>query len=125
MTSEGNALPASPVAYPLILTWLASSRTGRMGQGRRAISDRWRRDLPGGRPFSTWAPRATAPHADFRGDAADLDRNIRKLLIAAGLSPGQREEFAALFRQRVDDHRPAETRPDYAELPLGQPVSGR
>ena len=54
--------------------------------------------------------------ADFLGDAADLDRNIRKLLIAAGLSPDEREEFARLFRQRVDDHRPAESRPDYAEL---------
>ena len=54
--------------------------------------------------------------ADFLGDAADLDRNIRKLLIAAGLSPDEREEFALLFRQRVDDHRPAESRRDYAEL---------
>ncbi len=54
--------------------------------------------------------------ADFLGDAADLDRNIRKLLIAAGLSPDEREEFARLFRQHVDDHRPAESRPDYAEL---------
>jgi len=50
------------------------------------------------------------------GDAADLDRNIRKLLIAAGLSPDEREEFARLFRQHVDDHRPAESQPDYAEL---------
>ena len=54
--------------------------------------------------------------ADFLGDAADLDRNIRKLLIAAGLSPDEREEFARLFRQHVDDHRPAESQPDYAEL---------
>lgn len=38
------------------------------------------------------------------------------LLIAAGLSPDEREEFARLFRQRVDDHRPAESRPDYDEL---------
>ncbi len=43
--------------------------------------------------------------ADFLGDSADLDRNIRKLLIAAGLSPDEREEFARLFRQHVDDHR--------------------
>ncbi|MGH2385633.1 MAG: hypothetical protein ACRDGB_11380 [Candidatus Limnocylindria bacterium] len=50
------------------------------------------------------------------GLEVDLDRNIRKLLIAAGLSPDEREEFARLFRQRVDDHRPAESRPDYAEL---------
>lgn len=54
--------------------------------------------------------------ADFLGDAADLDRNLRKLLIAAQLSPDEREEFAQRFRQRVDDHRPAAERPDYAEL---------
>lgn len=54
--------------------------------------------------------------SDFLGDAADLDRNIRKLLIAAQLSPAEREEFAQLFRQRVDDHRAGADRPDYAEL---------
>lgn len=54
--------------------------------------------------------------SDFLGDAADLDRNIRKLLIAAQLSPDERQEFARLFRERVDDHRPAESRPDYGEL---------
>lgn len=43
-------------------------------------------------------------------------RNIRKLLIAAQLSSDERDEFARLFRQRVDDHRPTESRPDYAEL---------
>lgn len=53
---------------------------------------------------------------DFLGDAADLDRNIRKLLIAAQLSPEEREEFARMFQERVDDHRPAPERPDYAEL---------
>lgn len=54
--------------------------------------------------------------SDFLGDAADLDRNIRKLLIAAQLSPAEREEFAQLFRERVDDHRAAKDQPDYAEL---------
>lgn len=54
--------------------------------------------------------------SDFLGDAADLDRNIRKLLIAAQLSPDERQEFARLFRERVRDHRPAKSRPDYAEL---------
>lgn len=28
----------------------------------------------------------------------------------------EREEFAQMFRERVDDHRPAPERPDYAEL---------
>ena len=54
--------------------------------------------------------------SDFLGDAADLDRNIRKLLIAAQLSPDERQEFARLFRERIDDHRPVASRPDYAEL---------
>ncbi len=56
------------------------------------------------------------PDSDFSGDAADLDRNIRKLLTAAQLSPAERQESARLSRERVDDHRPAESRPDYAEL---------
>lgn len=54
--------------------------------------------------------------SDFLGEAADLDRNLRKLLIAAQLSPEERQEFARLFRERVDDHQPATARPDYAEL---------
>lgn len=54
--------------------------------------------------------------ADFLGDAVDLDRNIRKLLIAAQLSPDERQEFARRFAERVDDHRPAPLRPDYSEL---------
>lgn len=54
--------------------------------------------------------------SDFIGDASDLNRNLRKLLIAAQLSPDEREEFARLFRERVDDYRPAQERPDYAEL---------
>jgi hypothetical protein len=53
--------------------------------------------------------------SDFPGDAADLDRNIRKLLIAAQLSPAERQESARLSRERVDDHRPAESRPDYGQ----------
>ncbi len=54
--------------------------------------------------------------SDFIGDASDFDRNLRKLLIAAQLSPDEREEVSRLFRERVDDHRPAKNRSDYAEL---------
>lgn len=35
---------------------------------------------------------------------------------AAPVSPEEREVFSRLFRERVDDHRPTPTRPDYAEL---------
>jgi hypothetical protein len=50
-----------------------------------------------------WMPVASEGYvttdSDFLGDAADLDRNIRKLLIAAQLSPDERQEFACLFRE--------------------------
>lgn len=40
------------------------------------------------------------------GEAADLDRNILSLLSTAGLTPEERDEFEALYRQNVDDWRP-------------------
>ena len=61
-------------------------------------------------------PRVRQPGGSGVPPSCDLDRNIRKLLIAAQLSPDERQEFARLFRERVDDHRPAESRPDYGEL---------
>lgn len=43
--------------------------------------------------------------SDFIGSASDLDRNLRSLLSAAGLSPAERAEFDDLYSMRVDDHR--------------------
>lgn len=44
--------------------------------------------------------------AEFLGEAADLDRNILNLLIAAGLTADERAEFEGRYRERVDDWRP-------------------
>jgi len=64
--------------------------------------------------------------ADFLGDAADLDRNIRKLLIAAGLSPDERVEFCAAVpptrRRSPPGREPTRLR---RAASLGQAVSGQ
>jgi hypothetical protein len=44
--------------------------------------------------------------AEFFGAAADLDRNLLNLLIAAGLTNEERAEFERRYRERVDDWRP-------------------
>jgi hypothetical protein len=44
--------------------------------------------------------------AEFFGEAADLDRNLLNLLVAAELTPEERAEFERLYRKRVDDWRP-------------------
>ena len=41
--------------------------------------------------------------SDFFGEAADLDRNLLNLLIAADLTPEERAEFERRYRERVDD----------------------
>lgn len=43
--------------------------------------------------------------SDFIGLASELDRNLRSLLTAAGLTRAERAEFDALYSMRVDDHR--------------------
>jgi hypothetical protein len=63
---------------------------------------------------------------EFLGEAADLDRNLLNLLIAADLTVDERAAFERLYRKRVDDWRPALvgprpadgrlTRPDYGAL---------
>ena len=64
--------------------------------------------------------------SEFIGEAADLDRNLLNLLIAADLTPDERTEFERRYRQRVDDWRPVLsgpapasgrlTRPDFAAV---------
>lgn len=64
----------------------------------------------------------------FFGEAADLDRNLLNLLIAADLTPEERVEFEQRYRERVDDWRPVLsgpapvtdrlTRPDFGASPV-------
>ena len=58
----------------------------------------------------------TADH-EFLGTAADLDRNLLDLLLAAELTADERAEFERRYRERVDDWRPVLSGP--------QPTSGR
>ena len=55
--------------------------------------------------------------SEFMGEAADLDRNLLNLLVAAELSDEERAEFECLYRERVDDWRPVLSGP--------MPVTGR
>ncbi len=41
--------------------------------------------------------------AKFFGEAADLDRNLLNLLVAAEVTPEERADFERLYRERVDD----------------------
>jgi hypothetical protein len=66
--------------------------------------------------------------AEFFGEAADLDRNLLNLLVAAEVTPEERSEFELLYRERVDDWRPVLsgprpatdrlTRPDFGAPPI-------
>lgn len=66
--------------------------------------------------------------SDFLGEAGDLDRNLLNLLIAAELTPEERDEFETRYRERVDDWRPIlagpshatdrHTRPDFGAPPV-------
>ena len=66
--------------------------------------------------------------SDFLGEAADLDRNLLSLLIAADLTQQEREEFETRYAERVDDWRPVLrgpspatdrlTRPDFGARPI-------
>jgi hypothetical protein len=66
--------------------------------------------------------------AEFLGEAADLDRNLLNLLVAAGLTDDERADFERRYRKRVDDWRPVLagpmpmtdrlTRPDFSASPI-------
>ena len=58
------------------------------------------------RALSVTSDGCVITDSDFLGEAADLDRNLLNLLIAADLAPGERDEFERLHRERVDDWRP-------------------
>jgi hypothetical protein len=62
--------------------------------------------------------------SEFFGEAADLDRNILNLLVAADLNSGEREEFERLYRERVDDWRPVLSGPTPATDRLVRPDFG-
>jgi len=66
--------------------------------------------------------------AEFFGEAADLDRNLLNLLVAAETTVDERTEFERCYRERVDDWRPVLsgpspstdrlTRPDFGADPI-------
>ena len=66
--------------------------------------------------------------SEFFGEAADLDRNLLNLFIAADLTAAERAEFERHYRERVDDWRPVLagpapttdrlTRPDFGASPV-------
>lgn len=62
--------------------------------------------------------------AEFFGEAADLDRNLLNLLVAADLAPDERAEFERLYRERVDDWRPVLSGPAPATGRLVRPDFG-
>ena len=62
--------------------------------------------------------------ADFLGEAADLDRNLLNLLIAAGLTADERVDFERRYRERVDDWRPVLAGPAPATDRLTRPDFG-
>jgi len=62
--------------------------------------------------------------SEFMGEAADLDRNILNLLVAAELSAEERAEFERRYRDRVDDWRPVLSGPAPTTARLVRPDFG-
>jgi hypothetical protein len=62
--------------------------------------------------------------AEFFGEAADLDRNLLNLLVAAEVTPEERADFERLYRERVDDWRPVLSGPQPATDQLMRPDFG-
>ena len=62
--------------------------------------------------------------SEFLGEAADLDRNLLNLFIAADLTAEERAEFERLYRERVDDWRPVLSGPAPATDRLTRPDFG-
>lgn len=62
--------------------------------------------------------------AEFFGEAADLDRNLLNLLVAAEVTTEERADFERLYRERVDDWRPVLSGPLPATDRLTRPDFG-
>ncbi len=62
--------------------------------------------------------------AEFFGEAADLDRNLLNLLVAAETTMDERAEFERRYRERVDDWRPVLSGPQPATDRLTRPDFG-
>jgi hypothetical protein len=62
--------------------------------------------------------------AEFFGEAADLDRNLLNLLVAAEVTPEERADFERRYRERVDDWRPVLSGPLPATTRLTRPDFG-
>lgn len=62
--------------------------------------------------------------AEFFGEAADLDRNLLNLLVAAETTMDERAEFERRYRERVDDWRPILSGPQPATDRLTRPDFG-
>lgn len=62
--------------------------------------------------------------AEFFGEAADLDRNLLNLLVAAEATTDERAEFERRYRERVDDWRPVLSGPQPATGRLTRPDFG-
>jgi hypothetical protein len=62
--------------------------------------------------------------AEFFGEAADLDRNLLNLLVAAEVTPEESAEFERLYLERVDDWRPVISGPQPATDRLMRPDFG-
>ncbi len=62
--------------------------------------------------------------SEFLGEAADLDRNLLNLLVAADLDQVERAEFERRYGERVDDWRPVLSGPSPATPKLTRPDFG-
>lgn len=62
--------------------------------------------------------------AEFFGEAADLDRNLLNLLVAAEATAQERADFERRYRERVDDWRPVLSGPRPATDRLMRPDFG-
>ena len=62
--------------------------------------------------------------AEFFGEAADLDRNLLNLLLAAETTSDERTEFERLYRERFDDWRPVLSGPSPSTDRLTRPDFG-
>jgi hypothetical protein len=74
--------------------------------------------------LSVNSDRFVLTDAEFFGEAADLDRNLLNLLIAAEVTPEERTDFERLYRARVDDWRPVLSGPQPATDRLMRPDFG-